>query len=933
MIYFYANKKMEKPMSDFSITTVERRKGSCSKTVTLKDSKITSQAPGGVYDGSGEITSFNTLEEFHHYLAQCQANKEHWKCFLAAEPIGKKPGKTIQVLSKKNANGSSVSLSKENFPAFHPGLSLMLLDYDPDQSITGEINFIPSLFYILEIAKVTPELNWAIDYISRFSSSAGIQYENSDGDTTPLKKYPGHHFYFLVNSGAQIPELIQTIFVRLILAGVYWVKPNKAGKAEVCTLVDTQAFHPHTPLLPTSAKIIDEDGENKISVAPKYTNITYNEGANKSLDISKLLVATENEIKEADLIISDEKRKYESTPESKLLVKKHKQKHAEHYAKQGGNKLEYKRTATSLIDHQEIFGNHPIWFDSLNEPVTAATLASPAGQKYDQLTLSDPLDIDRKEPSKAKFFWNRGKNPQISSFKRGGEIIRIFESERISSHQEMNRNHAILMDSNKTSILAFNGSSFNYLSPAELKLWHGSSKAFNRDGQDIKVNDKSVKKVDLWLNSDNRNQFIGMEFTPVPGKFAFESEPFPFEESTLNSYLGLQVKPQQADVSLLLDHITQVICNNDKEIAEYFINWIAQMVQHPNLPAKTAIMIKTPEGTGKGSFFEEIVAKWFGPYAIVTTNQDHIFGRFNEASSRGVFTYLNEATFGGNKQQEGALKQAITDPKKTIEEKYKSVKTANNYQHIVVTTNNDWAISIGASDRRFAAFEMSTARIGDSDYFNTLHKWINSGGVAAALHYFLYEVDVSNFKPQDIPDGADTHSKIKFDQKMRSAPNNTKFISHLISTSEFHFKQGDRNISKYNASLTEAEALNGLNIKELSGQCFIQWQPIYNSLNEAMDAQIILPKDILYETFCSFCSRQKGGNIDTKELLGRFLKGNVAGSQKTIFASETQEQSSVFGPGRKWKFTFSVLLNALKNEINSTEVDDTFNLADIISPN
>jgi len=919
-------------MSDFTITAVKKDRGSCSKTYTLEGGNLTSKSPGGVHQGEGQIVSFQGLKPFSDYLNDCQANEEHRKCFLAAEPVGKKEGDKFVIRSKKNAVPESISLSKEHFPAFHPGKSLLLLDYDPDQSITGEINYRGAVFYFADLAKVLPELNWNVDYIARYSSSAGIKYEDKNSNICPVKIYNGIHFYLLVNSGARIDELINTIFIRLILAGVYWVKPSKAGKAEICTLVDTQAFHPYTPLLPVSAKIIDRDGKGKISVDKKHTAIELTEGSNRVLNLDNLKPLTPEDIEQANAIIKREKTAYEASDESKKIVAEHKKAHAEHYAKQGGNKLAYKRTAHALIENQEIFGNHPIWFDDYDAPITAEVLAGPLGKQFDELALSDPLDIERAEAGKAKFYWNDGKRPQINCFKRGGEIIRVFKYENISSNEQMNRDHAILMDSNKTSITAFDGQNFQYLTIPSTKLWYGNDKAHNKDGTWIEIEvGKYANKVEHWLSSGNRNRFLGEEFKPIPGKFSFESEPFPYEDNKLNTYRGLQVKPIRGDVSLLKAHIADVVCNNVPAVATYLTFWIARMVQRPDLPAETAIMIKTPEGTGKGTLFEEIIAKWWGPYAMITTNQDHVFGRFNDASGKTVFLYLNEALFGGNKQQEGALKQAITDKNKTVEEKYKSVKNAANYQHIVITTNNDWGVSIGSSDRRFAAFEMSASKVGDKQYFKALHDWINNGGVAAALYYFLYEIDISNFNPRIIPAEADSSSKIKFDQKMRSAPNNIKFIAHILQTPDFRYKKGDRNAIKHTNTLDDTETLAGVRVNDSTGNCYIHWQPVTNGSGKVIDAKITLPKGTIHEIYIEFCKTQRGGSTDTKEVLGRFLKGGLAGSNKTQFAGESQELNAVFGSGRKWKLSFLNLRAALATELQSTEIESSVNLNDIVN--
>mgnify|MGYP000022800556 CR=1 FL=1 len=481
-------------MNKFSITAIERDQGCCSKTYILENGELIKKSPGGVPSGVGEVLSFNSIEYFHRYMKNCNDKGERWKCFLAAEPIGKQANDKFKVLSKKNKTPTSISLSKDCFPVFTPNKSILLLDYDPNQGPDGEVDWVPIAMYLATLAKVTPELNWNVDHIHRYSSSAGIEWEDKEGNVHKIKKYPGTHFYLIVNSGSRIVELIQILYYRLILADIFWVEPTGAGKGKVGTLVDTQAFSSYTPLLPVGAKLIDKDGNGKISVAKKYTEINLIKGEHKVLDIDNLKTLTADELKSAETKIKKAKKIFEATDESKKLVAKHKLEHRAHYDKQGGNKLKYKRSTDTLIDHQEISDIHPVWFDNFDEPVTAAQLAGPSGAKYDGETLSDPLDILRAEPGKAKFYYNGGKHPKINCFKRDGEIIRVFEKERISSNEQMNRDHAIVMDSNKVNIVAFDGKVFQYLNETSLKLWYGAEKAVTKEGSWIEITDAFFNK-------------------------------------------------------------------------------------------------------------------------------------------------------------------------------------------------------------------------------------------------------------------------------------------------------------------------------------------------------------------------------------------------------------------------------------------------------
>jgi hypothetical protein len=62
-----------------------------------------------------------------------------------------------------------------------------------------------------------------------------------------------------------------------------------------------------------------------------------------------------------------------------------------------------------------------------------------------------------------------------------------------------------------------------------------------------------------------------------------------------------------------------------------------------------------------------------------------------------------------------------------------------------------WVIPAGRHERRYAALEVSEARLGDTAYFKALHRQINEGG-AEAMFYDLQRVGLGDWHPRDIPE-------------------------------------------------------------------------------------------------------------------------------------------------------------------------------------
>jgi len=430
------------------------------------------------------------------------------------------------------------------------------------------------------------------------------------------------------------------------------------------------------------------------------------------------------------------------------------------------------------------------------------------------------------------------------------------------------------------------------------------------------VNNEKVKphyKVDYWLKSSNKNRFNNVVFEPVPGLLARDYEPFPLGASKINTYKGLVVTPFKGDVKLLQDYVLNVIANGDVELADYITKWVAIMVQKPNQPGQTVLVIKSIEGTGKTLFFSQTIGSFFGRAFFETASGEQVFGKFNNAAAEAVFINLNEAVWGGDKTAEGRMKQLATDQHITVEKKFHDAQQAINFAHVVITSNNSWAVGVGDSNRRYVVFEM--AKKMPKDYYDKYAKWLNSGGREAALHYFLNEVDISDFDPRNIPKAADANSRLMLDQKLLSTDNMTKFMLHILSQPRFSIGK-----LEFDSELDDA----GVDV--VDEQWSVGWVPIKNG----QDAILTIEKHSLYEVFERFSRKQKSGASPSMNSLGRFLNGNIPGEGDEVFATECQKFKSIYPSGKRWRFSWQGVVNALNAKLNTNRIGDFVDIGDVI---
>lgn len=242
-----------------------------------------------------------------------------------------------------------------------------------------------------------------------------------------------------------------------------------------------------------------------------------------------------------------------------------------------------------------------------------------------------------------------------------------------------------------------------------------------------------------WLRSPGRREYDGIDFDP--------SNTLP--ANWYNLWRGFPVTPSGGSCKLFLAFVRDVICSGHADLYDYVIKWLAHMVQHPaNLP-ESALVMRGKQGTGKNTF-AGIIGRLLQQYYLEITSMESITGRFNGHLKNVLLLHANEATWGGNKASAGKLKSLVTDIHQNIEHKGRDPITIRSFIHLLVSSNEIWAVPADADDRRFVFLDVSDGHKEDAPYFAAIHAEINSGGLGALMAH-LQGIDIMGWHPRQRP--------------------------------------------------------------------------------------------------------------------------------------------------------------------------------------
>ena len=91
-------------------------------------------------------------------------------------------------------------------------------------------------------------------------------------------------------------------------------------------------------------------------------------------------------------------------------------------------------------------------------------------------------------------------------------------------------------------------------------------------------------------------------------------KPFAMELKQNQPYI-----PNIDGMNILLNHI-RILCDNNDEVYDYFIKWIAQMIQYPEIKTVVITLI-SKEGAGKGTLIKLLTLLFGGNKVLESSNK------------------------------------------------------------------------------------------------------------------------------------------------------------------------------------------------------------------------------------------------------------------------------------------------------------------------
>jgi len=262
---------------------------------------------------------------------------------------------------------------------------------------------------------------------------------------------------------------------------------------------------------------------------------------------------------------------------------------------------------------------------------------------------------------------------------------------------------------------------------------------------------KRVNPASKYFKYSGRRDFNSVEYRPFLNRRYFKYlDPSTFDSrqndhvhslcgpQNVNLWRGFSVLPIESEnpCPLILNHLEKVLVSGNLEHYNYFVNYLAWLIQHPDKKTQVVPIFLSPHGSGK-STLGYIILKIFGVHSIQLSHRRQLAGNFNGHMEGKNMIIVPETDEKGSKDEEATFKTATTDYNNTIEKKRMDVRTGTNYWNFIMFLNNPECFPAFLGDRRIFFPKVSTSKVGDVEYFNKLYEEIEGFGVGQFLFFLL----------------------------------------------------------------------------------------------------------------------------------------------------------------------------------------------------
>ena len=261
--------------------------------------------------------------------------------------------------------------------------------------------------------------------------------------------------------------------------------------------------------------------------------------------------------------------------------------------------------------------------------------------------------------------------------------------------------------------------------------------------------DKTQQFINVWLIDPKLRCYNSVEFIPFNSKNQIGTNKHFFNLfQGYNKLISSDYNKENTDKILkpFMD-LGLELCGGNQEHFNYFLKWLAHIIQKPNEKIAVAVIIKGKQGTGKNMFLDAYGNLLGKNHYISSSKPNDFFGEYAEGFYHKLLVNMNECEGKDTFDFEGKMKSFVSEDTITINPKNVRPIQISNVARLLIFTNkpNPITIDVKSKDRRYTVFQ-TTDKFLDAKYgtqfWRALKEHFNRPEFISCLYDYFNTLDI-----------------------------------------------------------------------------------------------------------------------------------------------------------------------------------------------
>ncbi len=240
------------------------------------------------------------------------------------------------------------------------------------------------------------------------------------------------------------------------------------------------------------------------------------------------------------------------------------------------------------------------------------------------------------------------------------------------------------------------------------------------DGWDLDDKRPVLKSAaNMWVISDSARRYVRQE-----ARFETSDREITVETGrVLNLFQGWATAPVAGEWPAIRYLVHDILCSGANEASTYLLNYLAQMVQQPDVLPGTAVILQSEEqGTARARSWP-CFGGCLGRGTVPSLpTPETLVGQFNAQAMNKVLLHFEEAVAPNDRVVESKVKALITNETLTYNPKAYPRLRRENYARVFMTSNAQQVAHLARHDRRMFVLSVSPKHANDAAFWLQAHQ-------------------------------------------------------------------------------------------------------------------------------------------------------------------------------------------------------------------